>query len=114
MAIARVYFDQDMRCSIDGLKAALKLKGVAVPRSEGDLVLFMNRSKTMFKMLSSSNHLVLFKAPKGKVTIENIKSVSKIFSNTNFKSNTGETQTKKFLGRGVVVFTDGAELKVAG
>ncbi len=111
--VVRCYFDQYLRFGIDGLLLDLKKKKIAVAQmKDSDLILFMNRSRTIFKMLSGSHHLVVYKAKQGKIKIEDIKNVSKIFSNTNFKTERLDNSTSKFLGKGATLFHDGDDLRV--
>lgn len=112
MAVVRAYFDQDLRNGIDGLTTILKQRRVAVASMKSaDLVLFINRSRTMFKMFSGSGHLVTYKSKKGRLNIEDIKSVSKVFVNTDFKSSKTDKQVAKVLNDGAVVYHDGDHLK---
>ena len=113
MSIVRCYFDQDLRCGIDGLLLELKKKKIAASALKtGDLIVFMNRSRTIFKMLSGTNHLVVYKSPRGRVKVDDIKSVSKIFSDTQFKTQKLDRSTTKFLGNGATLYHDGEELRV--
>ena len=112
--IVRIYFDQDLRPGVHGLMEELKRKKVAIQAlKETDLIVCVNRSRTIFKMISGSHHMVYYKALKGRIKLEDIKKVSQIFANTSFKSKKASTETLKVLQKGVSLFHDGDDLRVS-
>lgn len=51
--IARVFFDCDLRCAFDGLHSLMRKSGMK-PELTTDFVIFFNRSRTKFKLISGS------------------------------------------------------------
>lgn len=116
MAIAQVFFDQDLRYGIDGLRIILKKKKIAIQALKNtSYVLFLNRRRNQCKMISFSDrgsYLTTFKANKGRMTLEDIKLLPVLYKNTGFINTKMENQIGEFLNHGVNVYTEGAELKV--
>lgn len=116
MAIARVFFDSDLRYGIDGLRLELKKKRVAWSAMKAhDYVLFLNRRRNQCKMISFTERgswLTTFRAEKGRISLEDLKALPMLYRETGFINQTMEKQIKTFLGEGVRVYTEGQELKV--
>lgn len=116
MAIAQVFFDQDLRYGIDGMREFLKKKRIALKAmNETNFILFLNRKRNQCKMVSFSDrgaYLTTFKTAKGRMNLNDLKKIPTLYKGTEFINSKMETQLKEFLGHGVTVFTEGAELKV--
>jgi hypothetical protein len=117
MAVAKVFFDADLRYGIDGLKGFLKQKRIAISAMKGtDFVLFLNRRRNKCKMISFSDrgtYLTSFGALKGRMTLEDLKRIPGLYRETSFLNPTMERQIRDFLGSGVQVYTEGQELKIS-
>lgn len=83
MKIARVYFDIDLRCSFDGLAEVLKQDDKDIANlSKGDLVIFMNRKMTAFKMLAGPAYLVLYRNGSARIPLDAIQYLPTYFDGT--------------------------------
>lgn len=115
MAVAQVYFDADLRYGIDGLKEFLKKKRIAVKAMrDGNFMLFLNRKRNQCKMISFSDrgaYLSTFKTDKGRMHLKDLMAFPTLYKESNFMNKTMEGQVQEFLGRGVTVYTEGAELR---
>lgn len=116
MAIAKVFFDADLRYGIDGLKAELKRKRIAVSAMRGtDYMLFLNRKRNQCKLISFNErgaYLTTFKTLKGRMHLEDLKMLPNLYTKTNFVNTQMATQVEDFLGHGVQVYTEGEALKI--
>lgn len=115
MSIIRCFYDQNLQAGIDGLLVSLKQKKVAFSGlKDNDLIVFVNRSRTIFKMVSGTRHVVTFKAlPRQRISVEDIKKVHKVFAKSEFRTQKLETETASILGKGAYMFHDGESLQVA-
>jgi hypothetical protein len=118
MAIAQVFFDQDLRYGIDGLRTVLQQKRIAIKAlKDSSYVLFVNRSRKQCKMISFTSRgawLTTFRVEKGRIALDDLKRLPTLYKETGFINGKMETQLKEYLGRGVQVYTEGADLKVVG
>jgi hypothetical protein len=116
MAIAQVFFDQDLRYGIDGLKVILQQKRIALKAlKDSAYVLFVNRSRNQCKMISFTSRgtwLTTFRTNKGRMALDDLKRLPTLYKETGFINGKMETQLKEYLGRGVQVYTEGANLMV--
>lgn len=76
--IVRVFFESDMRCSHNGLK--LICSSHEFSPSENELVVFINRKQTMFKLLAGPDTVGFYKSPSGRVTMEAIQYLPQVFN----------------------------------
>lgn len=82
--IAHIFFDADLRCSHIGLKAFLEKEKIEV--AEKDFVVFLNRSRTMFKIYMGRGDLLIHFNNGGKaVNPEVIPLIPTYFSGSEFK-----------------------------
>lgn len=73
MRLARIYFDVDMRCSFDGIRKFLEEEDFDVKTmNKGDLIIFLNRKMTMFKMLAGDKYLVNYSNGTSRIPLEAI------------------------------------------
>lgn len=73
MRIARVYFDMDLRCAFDGFREHLRAEKIEPEKlGKGDLIVFMNRKMTMFKMLAGDRYLVTYTNGNRRIPLEAI------------------------------------------
>ncbi|MGE0528771.1 MAG: hypothetical protein AB7P49_17025 [Bdellovibrionales bacterium] len=83
---------------------------------DSSFVLFVNRKRNQCKMISFTDrgsYLTTFKTNTGRMTIDDLKRLPSIYKETGFINQTMEKQIKEFLGHGVQVWTEGADLKVS-
>lgn len=115
MAVAKVFFDSDLRYGIDGTRELLKKKRIAIgAMKDVDFVLFVNRRRNQCKMISFSSrgsYLTTFKTTKGRMTVEDLQKIPTLYKESSFLNKTMESQVREFLGHGVTVYTEGADLK---
>lgn len=115
MAIAKVFFDADLRYGIDGMRELLKKKRIAMSAMKNaDFVLFLNRKRNQCKMISFTDrgaYLTTFKTTKGKMSLQDLKAIPNLYRESSFINGTMKGQIKEFLGTGITVYTEGAELK---
>lgn len=100
MAIARVFFDSDMRFGITGLTEAAKKQGVkAETLKETDFLLFMNKKKTSLKIIWGQRYLLNLRKPldEGKITMEEIMNIPNYFKGK-FIAGSAEMVLRKGLG----------------
>lgn len=111
--ILRVYFDVDMRMGANGLREMCKTKRLAMSHmKDTDFVLFLNRKKTSFKMLSASGYLVSFTGQKY-LTMDDIEKVPQIFgSDKSLLQGKNLDKVHEIVSKNLKVFEDG-ELKVS-
>jgi len=83
MRIARVYFEQDMRCNFPGLEAVMRKEGVD-PQTlpSGSFTLFMNAARTKFKMMVGNAYLVYFSNGNKRIPLEAIQHLPQFFDGT--------------------------------
>lgn len=112
--ICRVYFDVDMRMGVKGLTEMLKDKRVAVGRmKDADMVLFLNRGKTHFKLLCGSGHLVMWSGQR-RLTMNDIEKIPLLFgSERSIIEGKNLDKVHEIVGKELKSFEDG-ELKVVG
>lgn len=72
--LLNIFFNVDLRCSHDGLKALCAKKRVGLSKLEqGDCVIFINRDMTKLKMFASGTECLLhLKKEKGRIAPETI------------------------------------------
>lgn len=76
--LVRVFFSSDMRCSHKGLKLICEENNFSP--SENELVVFVNRKQTMFKLLSGPDTVGFYKSPSGRVTMDAIQYLPEAFN----------------------------------
>lgn len=88
MRIARVYFDVDLRCSFQGLRKFLtKEKIDPISLGKGNLIIFMNRRATSFKMLAGNDYLVYYNNSGRRIPLDAIQYLPTYFDGTSLEFN---------------------------
>lgn len=109
MAIAKVFFDIDMRLGIDGFEEILKRKKVTLRANE--FAMFMNRKQTYIKIYWGGHYILNYR--KGKqISVEDIKSIPEYFKREIMSANI-ERQIQKFIGDAPQVHVDESGLRAS-
>lgn len=88
MRIARVFFDVDLRCGFEGLQKVLKDHDIeAATIRPDDVIVFMNRATTAFKVLTASKYLVYFKNGSRRVPLNAFQFLPEAFGGNGFDFN---------------------------
>jgi hypothetical protein len=116
MGIATVFFDQDLRLGVDGLRILLKQKRIATSAMRsGDFILFINRSKKHAKLFWTTEGkavLVAVRKDKGRLSLEDIKHIPTLFTGNLMTAKVSDHITKH-LKTSVQVLGDESGLRVS-
>jgi hypothetical protein len=115
MAIARVYFDQDLRYGIDGFTKELQAKRISQKAiASDDMTMFVNTRRTHVKIFWAGQFVLSFRKRKGegKVTVQDLKSIPKCFSSGMFNASV-QKHLGNHLEKGIHVVVDDEGLKIA-
>ena len=101
MKITRVFLNSDLRCSFDGLRAIAK-RARTKPDSN---IIFINTSRTGFKLLSGDKYLVYYKNGQRRIPIEALRHLPEHFGGSQFEMDSAISHCVKtaLAKRGVVV-----------
>jgi len=81
--IIQVFLNSDLRASHNGLDLVAKKNNVETELIEdGQFLVFINRSKTMFKIFAANNTLVFHKSRSGMIDLRAIEELPKVFRST--------------------------------
>ena len=87
MNIGRIFLDSDLRQSFDGLLRVAKDAGLNVEKMPSDEVLvFINRKVTSFKLLTASHYLVYWRSTR-RLPLDAIKNLPAAFTGRSFDFN---------------------------
>lgn len=78
MKLTRVFLDQDLRCSFEGLR---KIADEAKTDLGGTIV-FINAKKTSFKLLHQNSYLVYYKNGNRRIPLEALRHLPETFGGT--------------------------------
>lgn len=92
MVIARVYFDQDMRCAFQGFKSTLRKDGVSPDIQDREkCFIFMNRACTKFKLMVGG-YLVYYNNGSRKIPLDAIQYLPTFFDGKKMNLDQGVTK----------------------
>jgi hypothetical protein len=95
MRITRIVFDADLRSQFDGLRLAAKELGTTLgPESR---VIFVNRKRNSFKLLSGNQYLIYYRSPKGRIPLEALRYLPQQFGGSELEVT--EAISKSFKGK---------------
>jgi len=81
--IIQVFLNSDLRASHNGLDLQAKKNKIETQLIEdGQFLVFINRSKTMFKIFAANNTLVFHKSRSGMIDLRAIEELPKVFKST--------------------------------
>lgn len=86
MRLARVYLDQDMRCSFTGIMSVLR-KDKITPETlgKGSMIIFMNKAATKFKLLAGKDYLVYYSNGHRRIPLEAIQHLPSYFDGSSLE-----------------------------
>jgi hypothetical protein len=94
MAIVKVFFEADMRLGIPGLNEIAKKKKSG-PMASGFLM-FMNKKKTMAKIIWAVQYMLTLRKEHGKITMDDLRKVPSYFKGE-MMTNSVDAQVIKYI-----------------
>ena len=85
MRVTRVFLDTDMRMSFDGLRKLAEENSAGL--NCDSTIMFMNRARTMFKVLRANKYLVAYSNGQRKIPLEAITELPQAFGGTELEMN---------------------------
>ncbi len=115
MGVVKVFYDQNLSYGVDGFTNVLKAKKIALKAmGENDMVLFINRSRKMYKLFWGTRYILSGRrhAGEGRLEVDDIKNIVKAFR-SEILSGKYESTVKNHLGSRLQVWQDETGIQVS-
>lgn len=91
--IVRVFLDTNLSCSHLGLSNIAHKNNIKIDTlTNGEFIIFLNRSKTAFKLFTSNNVIIYYKSKSGRLDLNTLRYIPRVFNAKDIKIDYDQAQ----------------------